>query len=310
MKVLIIGTGIIGTIYGWALSVAGADVTHFVRKGKSEKFKNGVLIDILDERKGYKKYNKTGYSIKVTEIIDTEFDLVIVPTNWIQTEEALRTVIPHCSDSFFYILTSNWNGTGMFDNILAKDKYILGYPDGGGTIRENEYWTNIGPEIHIASPTPENQKGFELIKDLFSRADIGLDVQENMLHWLWVHNAGSIPVVVALQKHKNLKKFLNDKDLLKKSFIATRECLKLCEKRGAYSNRYPEISAFKLPMWLLIPMFKFNFRHNESMQRYTAHGESIPLDDIICNYNDILDTANELKFEMPHYKELSDLIKS
>jgi hypothetical protein len=46
------------------------------------------------------------------------------------------------------------------------------------------------------------------------------------------------------------------------------------------------------------------------MQRYTAHGESIPLDDIICNYNDILDTANELSFEMPHYKELSDLIKS
>jgi 2-dehydropantoate 2-reductase len=34
MKTLIIGTGIIGVLYGWALSQAGEDVTHFVRKGK------------------------------------------------------------------------------------------------------------------------------------------------------------------------------------------------------------------------------------------------------------------------------------
>jgi len=32
MKVLIIGRGVVGTIYGWALSKAGIDVTHVVRK--------------------------------------------------------------------------------------------------------------------------------------------------------------------------------------------------------------------------------------------------------------------------------------
>ena len=34
MKTLIVGTGVIGVIYGWALTEAGMDVTHFVRKGK------------------------------------------------------------------------------------------------------------------------------------------------------------------------------------------------------------------------------------------------------------------------------------
>ncbi|MFN8468368.1 MAG: 2-dehydropantoate 2-reductase N-terminal domain-containing protein [Caldilineaceae bacterium] len=34
MKTLIVGTGIIGTIYGWALAEADVDVTHFVRKGR------------------------------------------------------------------------------------------------------------------------------------------------------------------------------------------------------------------------------------------------------------------------------------
>jgi pyruvate/2-oxoglutarate dehydrogenase complex dihydrolipoamide dehydrogenase (E3) component len=38
MKLLIVGAGIIGSIYGWALAEAGHDVTHLVRPGKAAKF--------------------------------------------------------------------------------------------------------------------------------------------------------------------------------------------------------------------------------------------------------------------------------
>jgi ketopantoate reductase len=53
MKLLIVGTGGIGNIYGWGLTGAGAEVTHLVRVGKSQNFNDGVEIDILDERKGF-----------------------------------------------------------------------------------------------------------------------------------------------------------------------------------------------------------------------------------------------------------------
>lgn len=311
MNILIIGTGVIGTIYGWALKEAGHTVTHIVRIPKPELSENGAKIDILDERKGFKKYNQTTYSIAIVDNIDNSnnFDFIIVPTNWYQTESVLKGLFPKCPNSFYYIVTSNWTGTETFDKILPKNQYILGYPDGGGTIKNGVYWTNIGPEIHIAKPDADNQNGFDLIKEAFSKARIKMDIQENMLHWLWVHNAGSTAISLAVQKYKNIEKYLNDKQLLKQSFLATRECLDLCEKRGAYSKRYPEIAAFKWPMWLLIPMFKFNFRHNESMKRYTAHGESMPIDDIACNYYDILKTAKELNFEMPFYQALEEILK-
>ncbi|HON51950.1 MAG TPA: hypothetical protein PLS12_01955, partial [Bacteroidales bacterium] len=253
----------------------------------------------------------TTYSIEIADSIESsiDFDFIIVPTNWYQTESALKELFPKCPKSFYYILTSNWTGTDMFDKILPKSQYILGYPDGGGTIKNGVYWTNIGPEIHIEKPHFDNQNGFDLIKEAFSKAKINMDIQDNMLHWLWVHNAGSTAISLAFQRHKNTEKFLTDKKLLKHSFLATRECLQLCEKRGAYSNNYPEISAFKWPMWLLIPMFKFNFRHNESMKRYTAHGESMPIDDIACNYYDILKTAKDFNFEMPYYQELEEILK-
>ncbi len=311
MNVLIVGTGVIGTIYGWALKEAGVNVTHLVRTIKQHLFNNGSKIDILDERKGFKKYNQTNYRIAITDYLldNSNYDLVIVPTNWYQTEKALKAVVPKCPNAFFYIITSNWTGTEMFDIILSKNKYILGYPDGGGTIKNGVYWTNIGPEIHISKPDSENEKGFDLIKKIFLKATIKLDVQENMLYWLWVHNAGSTAISLAFQKYKNVEKYLTDKKLLKLSFLATRECLDLCEKRGAYSKKYPEISAFRWPMWLLIPMFKYNFRHNESMKRYTAHGESMPIDDIAYNYYDILKTAKEFNFEMPYYQELEEILK-
>ena len=42
MKTLMVGTGVIGTIYGWALAEAGVDITHYVRQGKKEQYRQGV----------------------------------------------------------------------------------------------------------------------------------------------------------------------------------------------------------------------------------------------------------------------------
>jgi len=69
MKTLIVGTGIIGVIYGWALSEAGVDVTHFVRKGKTDQFRKGVDLDLLDERKGHPPKKMYHYAMKCTDTI-------------------------------------------------------------------------------------------------------------------------------------------------------------------------------------------------------------------------------------------------
>ncbi len=255
MKVLIVGKGIIGTIYGWALHKAGVDITHFVRKGKAEQFKEGMKIDILDERKGYPKYQKTVYPARCIETIEIpgQYDLVFVPVNAYQAEDALKETSELCQDAFFFIMTSNWTGAEKFNRIPGNGRYILGYPDAGGAIRDGVYWTNIGPEIHIAKPEPQNKEGVEQIAALFQKANIKPDWQDNMLHWLWVHNASSQAIWAAFTKYKNRDRFLEDKNLLKKSFLATRELLKLCEKRGVILKNYPDVSMLlHLPLWLII----------------------------------------------------------
>lgn len=311
MKILIIGSGIIGTIYGWALSEAGLDVTHYIRPGKNSTMNHTAPIDILDERKGFEKYNKTEYKFRTIDKFadDTYYDLIIVPVNWYQIKSVLEEIYPHCRNSSYYILTSNWTGTDIFDKTIGANSYILGYADAGGTVRSGIYWTNIGPAIHIAAPNTGNKEVFNIVETIFHKAQISLDIHDNMLHWLWAHNAGSLPVALAFQKHKDMDKFLQDKQLVKTAFLAARECVKLCESRGISTKKYPEINFYKMPLWLLIPLFKFNVRHNESMQRYTAHGGNMPLKDIFINYGDIKATAESLNFSMPNFDRLQTLFQ-
>jgi ketopantoate reductase len=167
MKTLIVGTGVIGIIYGWALSEAGVDVTHFVRKGKQDNFEDGVNLDLLDERKGHLKYNATKYTLKCVEEISPadQYELIIVPTNVHQVEEVLETLVPVSGQAIFLIFTGNWDGTAFIDRRLPRERYLLGYADGGGTIRDDGvYWTNLGSEVHLGEVTSQPTEKLEKVK--------------------------------------------------------------------------------------------------------------------------------------------------
>jgi len=52
MKILIVGTGVIDTIYGWQLLEAGCDLTHLVYKDKRDFLEqNGIKINCMDTRR-------------------------------------------------------------------------------------------------------------------------------------------------------------------------------------------------------------------------------------------------------------------
>ena len=211
MKTLIVGTGIIGIIYGWALSQAGVDVTHFVRKGRKAQFEDGVKLDLLDERKGHSKYNVTKYALKcVEEISPTDgYELIIVPTSMHQTEAALKALVPLSGEAIFLILAGNWDGTDFIDQLLPRERYLLGYADAGGTIREDGvYWTNLGAEIHLGEVEGKPSKKLENVKALFAQADMKPDVQENIAHWIWQHVAGTVGYAIGFAKHREMASYL------------------------------------------------------------------------------------------------------
>jgi 2-dehydropantoate 2-reductase len=313
MKTLIVGTGIIGTIYGWALAEAGMDVTHYLRPGKKEQYRQGVDLDLLDERKNHIADNKTHYNFRCVEELrpTDDYELVIVPVNAHQLIDALHTLIPCVGeDATFLLLTSNWEGTAEIDALLPRERYLLGYADGGGTVRNGAYWTNLGAEIHLGILEGQSAEKLAQVKALFEKADMKPDVQPNILHWLWVHNASAVGFAAGFAKYCEVKPFLRDGALMKTCVQATRELIHLCEKRGVDIKQYPDVSFVNWPSWLVVAIMRWMWSTNKSMQRYTAHAASAgSLQETRMHYLAMLCTASELGKEMPGLISLKKYLK-
>lgn len=308
MKTLIVGAGVIGTIYGWALAEAGVDVTHFVRSGKKKQYRQGVDLDLLDERKGHPANNKTHYNLRCVDEIRPEdgYGLVIVPVNAHQLIEVLHTLISCVGEeATFLIVTSNWEGTAEVDASLPRQRYLLGYADGGGTVRNGVYWTNLGAEIHLGALEGQSEEKLKQVKAMFEKADMKPDIQPNILHWLWVHNASAVGFATGYAQYGDVKSFLRDGALMKTCVQATSELVHLCEKRGVELKRYPDVSFVDWPTWLVVAMMRWMWSTNKSMQRYTAHAASAgSLQETAMHYEAMLRTASDLGVEMPALQSL------
>ena len=313
MKTLIVGTGVIGTIYGWALAEAGVDVSHYVRPGKQGTYRQGVDLDVLDERKGHQPNNLTHYDLRCVEEVRPQdgYELVIVPVNAQQLSGVLRTLLPCVGDeATFLLFTSNWDGVAEIEARLPRQRYLLGYADGGGTLRNGVYWTNLGAEVHLGTLEGQSAAKLAQVRALFEKADMKPDIQPNMLHWLWVHNASAVGFAAGFACYGEVKPFLKDSVLLKICIQATRELMTLCERRGVDLKQYPEIAFIGWPTGLVVAVMRWMWTTNKSMQRYTAHVNAPgSLDEMRLHYHAMLRTADEIDIPTPAFNRLGEYLK-
>ena len=166
------------------------------------------------------------------------------------------------------------------------------------------YWTNLGSEVHLGAIEGNSAEALAAVKTMFERADMEPDMQENIVHWLWLHNASVVGYAAAFAKHRDIAKSLADRAVLRQGTLATKELFELCRLRGVDLGRYPEHSYVRFPCRLIEMLLRLNFRRNESMQRYTAHAASEGACARPAYYDAMMRTANELDFEMPHTRAL------
>lgn len=81
MRLLVIGTGVIGTTYAWQLMQAGCEVTHYVRKGRKEMFdREGMKIECLDMRRSKGVETKVDYRPDFVDCLANKnrYDLILI----------------------------------------------------------------------------------------------------------------------------------------------------------------------------------------------------------------------------------------
>ena len=312
MKVLIVGAGVIGSIVGWALSKAGHTITHLVRPGRSDQFSNGIAIDMMDRRKGHKKWLKDIYHITVAETITSknDYDVVIIPVKHYILEDTLKQLVPAIPNAGYILLTQNWNGISEIDPILPRDKYIFGDVKAGGTFHENKLIGTIYA-IDIGSIDNVETEILKKAQTLFISADLKTTIQNNILHYLWVQYAtagGGWPAVV---QAGSLKSVVKSPHLVQSLMLSVRECIEILKARGIEIDKYGELDVYitdsTLKKTFYLFMMKLLINHSKYIQRSSAHALADPKE-IKTFYYDLIGTGTSLGISMPVMNSFKDLI--
>jgi 2-dehydropantoate 2-reductase len=190
MHVLVVGAGIVGIIYGWALADGGHQVVHLVRSGRAAALCNGLAVDLFDRRKGRKRRFCGLYRLEAVEALTPAetFDLIIVPTKHYALAQTLGEVVPQAGTADFLLLTQNWRGTAEIDAILPRSRYVYGDAEAGGAFSGGGLVATL-LAIDIGPPEGKPSSLAKKAAGLFSSAKIKTSLHADMLHYLWIQYA-------------------------------------------------------------------------------------------------------------------------
>lgn len=175
-RLLILGAGVIGSVYALRFAQYGLDVTLLAR---------GKRLDLL-KRNGL-RYNDNRtikqISIKTIEKLDNDdiYDFIFVPVRYDQAESALSAIKNNQSKTI--VTLTNTIGYDSWLDIVG-DRLLPGFPGAGGDIKDDVLYAQFGAEKHqgtifgeIHGQTTERVK--ELAK-IFEAADLHYEIQKDI----------------------------------------------------------------------------------------------------------------------------------
>jgi len=314
MHVLVVGAGIIGSIYGWALVQSGHHVVHLVRSGRASALRAGLTLDMFDRRKRHKRNFRGLYRLNaVDKLLPTDtFELVVVPVKHYALVETLKEIVPRAGGAEFLLLTQNWCGTNDIDTFLPRARYVYGDAKAGGTFSDGTVVAAL-KAIDIGSPEGEPSALAKKAAALFTSADIQTRLHANMLHYLWVQYAITGGLWAALIQAGSLDAILSDRDATSAALRAACECLLVVKQRGVVLSHYPETTPFltnsALRRQLNIWITRWMFRLDEYTKRCSAHafGDAT---EVKTFYDDLIITGRDLGVSMPVMESYAEAIRS
>lgn len=315
MKTLIIGTGNVGIMHGWAFSEAGIDVTHKVRRGKKDVYRDGITLDILDMRKGYPKTRQVLYAPKITDEVNPSdgYDLVMVPTKHYQAAEAVREVKGSVPEARFLMFCANWEGPGEIDALLPRSRYVWGYAAVNGGSLDDVLYANVRDDYRIGMMEGCDRTFLDAVMGIFSKAGFRADFKDNMIEWLWVHHGTNGALIGSALCAGGLAEFaenLENGSMVGLFVNSSREALKVLEARGVDVRRYPDTNVFlNLTPEQAAKVYIDMFRSPAGRRAIAAGHHRGNIAEMKRYYTDVLEKGIELGIDMPYMLSMRERIE-
>ncbi len=245
-KILILGAGVIGSIYSIKFSNAGFNVTMLTRGSRLAQLeKNGLL------------YEDDGNILKanvnvISELSDDDlYDFIFVTVRFEQIIEALNEIKSNQSKTIITMVNSP-NGYDEWESIVGKDRLIAAFPGAGGRIEDGVLHYRLTP--YIIQPTTFGELNgistnrVRQLANIFKASKVPYNICKDMDAWQKSHLAMVIPMANAIYYDGG-----NAYTTAKNEYAIEKMCMELKKYYWLLKKRTVTITPIKLNVFLLCP---------------------------------------------------------
>ena len=235
MRILVLGAGVVGSVYAAHLHEAGKDVTVLARGGRLNYIReNGIVL----EETGGEGRTVTGIPVIEELEMENSYGLVLVAVRRDQIEGVMESLAPHWNTPNIAFLMSNVAGPDELTRDLGRERVLMGFPSMGG-IRK-------GNSVHYIADNGRRGKGLtitigeldgrispriERITNTFEDTVITVEVVPYIDAWLKNYFAHVLPLAFAIYRSDgNTNALAKDKKTLNLITKASREGIQALKK--------------------------------------------------------------------------------
>ncbi|MBT1610947.1 ketopantoate reductase family protein [Curtobacterium poinsettiae] len=241
MRILMLGRGVIATIYGQALQHSGHHVDHLVRPGRAAEYGDTVQTDVIDGRRGpLGRRTRTTSPTRLVESIETAdaYDLVVVSVGHHRLQDAVSSLAPHIGDATMLVLGNVWDEPLAAVAPLAADRVLFGFPGaGGGFDADGVLHGAVLRSVRLGTTgtAPDRR---ELVRSVFQQAGFTVQDEDDIRGWLWLHVVLDAGMFAQALHSGGLATMVGDRRALREAFRIGRELLPVLEARGVDLSRH------------------------------------------------------------------------
>jgi 2-dehydropantoate 2-reductase len=309
MKILVYGTGVIGTIYGEVLSQAGHDVSHYVRTGRPASRGSALDLHLLDGRTTEPHELHLRYPARIVDGFGPadRYDLILVSLKHYDVPAILYQLAVDTGRADILFFNNWWDDLAAIDDVLLG-RYLWGFPVAGGGWTDGFLDAALLDTVHLGELDGAATPRLARVRRLFESAGLNVRIEPRMLHWLWVHFATEAALISSAIAAGGVDALLDDTRRLEAAILAGREALEVCRARGVDVDSIPDAATFFAPAAAVAvgihDFYATNLPARRILERHTG------VEELKRIYTDVVATGEQLGVPMPRLTELSGAVET
>ncbi|MCO6183669.1 2-dehydropantoate 2-reductase N-terminal domain-containing protein [Leuconostoc fallax] len=204
MNILILGQGVIGSIYGYIFQQNVHHVRHLLRDNPTQKNGQSININMLDGR-----YNKKGESYsdnyRITLAGDLKkYDLIILSVGSGKLKSAVETLRANHIQGTVLLFCNFWFSREEINQLMTGFEYIIAFPVAGGRINSTQLDCALFNHIMMDKKQNACAHNYNEIEQLFSSVDIKVEKTHDMIDLIKIHMAINAGVGITTAQNGSL----------------------------------------------------------------------------------------------------------